>query len=132
MDDETVSAPEASSATVEEIQSGTEPLVVVETAPDPPRDELEVGYRYGQLEARLAALELRHEQTLAQLAAFESATIQAVEQEAAELEQQAEVLADVAEVTLPQDHEAANTLNPEHQAHKPKFWESFFGGHHRP
>lgn len=132
MDDETVSAPESSAGTVEEIQSGTEPLVVVETAPDPPRDELEVGYRYGQLEARLAALELRHEQALAQLAAFESATIQAVEQEAAELEQQAEVLADVAEVTLPPEHDGANALDPSHSAKKPHWFEAFMGGHHRP
>jgi exonuclease VII small subunit len=122
---------ESGTATVEELQSPGELIVAVETEPEPPRDPLEVGYRYGQLEARMAALEERNARLEAANAAFEEATISAIVTEQAELEQQGAVLADVAEEVLPPEHEGANEMNPEHQAKKPRLWEAFFGGHHR-
>src|SRR5690349_8159655 len=87
-----------SSVAVEELTlpSG-EPVEVAVIESEPPKDELEIGYRYGQLEARMRELEEKHAAAMMQLAAFEAATVAAVETEAAELEQQGMVLADVAE-----------------------------------
>jgi len=116
--------------TVEEVNIEAPAPVSPDPEPEPPRDELEVGYRYGQLEARLAAMEAAHTQALERLAAFEAATVAALETEQAELERVTEVVVDVAEEVLPPEHDAANAVNPEHQAHKPKWWEGFIGGHH--
>ena len=122
-------------ATVEEIETPAGPaeIIVIEgQEPERPHDDLDVGYRFGRMETRLVELEKRNDALLAQLAAFEAATIQAVTEEAMELEQQGEVIAAVAEEVLPQDHEAASEHNPSHGTRKPRWWEALTGGHHPP
>lgn len=118
-----------STATVEEINTPSGPVEVAIVEPEPPKDELEVGYRYGQLEARMRALEEAHERAMSQLSAFEQATIAAVEAEAAELETQGEVVADLAEEVLPPDSETAAAHNPDHSRVKIGFWDRLLGGH---
>ena len=124
-----------STATVEEVTlpSGepVEVAVIEGQEPERPHDELEVGYRFGRLETRVVDLERQNAALLAQLAAFEAATVAVLETEQQELEQQGEVVSAVAEEVLPDDHAAATANNPEHGHLKPKWWEGMFGGHHR-
>jgi hypothetical protein len=120
-----------SSVAVEEItlpDGQTAEIAVVEQ--EAPKDNLEVGFNYGLLVGEMNDLKERNTALQARLDAFELATVAALETEADAIDQQSEVLADVAEEVLPPEHEGANVVNPDHQAHKPKFWESFFGGTH--
>lgn len=132
MPDELIeTAAEGGTVTVEEVPTaGGETVAVAVAEPEPPKDDLEVGYRYGRLEARLAEVEAQNAALAAQLLAFERATVAAVEIEAQELEQQGAVVAAVAEEVLPPDDEEAKAHNPEHGGIKGRFWERVLGGHH--
>lgn len=123
-----------SDVTVEELQTpgGAEEVAIIREGEEmePPHDETDMAYRLGRLETRLVECEKEQAAIVAQLAAFEQATVAAVEMEAEELQQQGEVLADVAEEVLPPDHEGANTHNPDHKARKCAWWEEMLGGCH--
>lgn len=131
MEDAILQPAEAAAVTVEELPTaGGETVAVAVVEPEPPKNDLEVGYRYGLLEARLAELETQNARLAAQLIAFEQATVAAVEIEADEIEKQGAVVAAVAEEVLPPDDEAATAHNPDHGGHKGTFFERLLGGHH--
>jgi hypothetical protein len=118
-----------SSASVEELQlpDGTAAEVAV-IEPARPRNELDAGYAVGHLESRLLVLEEHIAAMRKRQAAFEEATIKAVEEEAAALELQAAVVEATAEEVLPDDHELALAQNPEHGSRSPNILERLLGG----
>jgi hypothetical protein len=96
--------------------------------PDAPSGETDMAYRLGRLETRLVECEKYNERIASQLAAFEAATIAAVDEEQQQIEEQGRVVEEVAEEVLPEDNAAANALNPNHGEKKCSWWESLFGG----
>jgi len=121
-----------SSVSVEEIAlPSDEPVsvaVIEGSEAERPHDEMEVGYRFGRMEARVAELEAALIRSQQQLAAFEEATVAAVEAEAEILADQGEVVAAVAEEVLPDDDETAKTHNPDHGSKRPPWWAEMLGG----
>lgn len=129
MPDEPIESSEPAMVVVVEDISGTVPAEEVVIEQEAPRDELDLGYQFGTMKARMDELEQKYVAMIERQAAFEAATAAAVEAEAEELIRQSEVLDDVAEEVLPPDHPAAEAHNPEHSLKKTSWWESLVGGH---
>lgn len=110
---------------VEEIAPGVTTAVIAEPPPaEAPDDTVDLAYRLGRLETRLAACEASITSTNTLLAGLED-EVDAVEDE---VETQAVVVAATAEEVLDGDDDDAKAHNPDHGKPRPKAWELMLCG----